>query len=95
MSNTYTLGGFSEGSPCKVVCYQLPYSNHIAFAIEGSEDIYFTEEEIKEGVNVEVLQYFDYISTTPIQDEDDLVEGAKEWVEGSCIYTEWCQGSPY
>ncbi len=80
MANTYTVkGNYGTGNPCLVVCYQLPNSYTTAYAVEGSKNICFTHEEINEGVNVETITDYDYITANfPVEDEWSLREEVDE-----------------
>ena len=79
MTNTYTVRGtYGTGNPCLVICYLLPSLN-TAYAVDGSNNISFTHEEIDEGVNVEVVGDYDYItSSIPIETEWELMEEVDE-----------------
>lgn len=80
MTNTYTVRGtYGTGNPCLVICYLLPESLNTAYAVEGSRNISFTHEEVNEGVNVEVVGDYDYItSSIPIETEWELMEEVDE-----------------
>lgn len=80
MINTFTVRGtYGTNNPCLVICYQIPYLMSTAYAVEGSRNINFTQEEINEGVNVEDVADYDFItSSKPIEDEWELMEEVDE-----------------
>jgi hypothetical protein len=80
MTNTFTVRGtYGTNNPCQVICYLLPYSYTTAYVVEGSKNICFTNEEVNEGVNVETITDYDYITANfPVEDEWSLIEEVDE-----------------
>lgn len=83
MTTSIITGTYGSGkTPCFVFTAQ-DHNGGTWYAVDGSNNVNYTYDEIEDGVNVEELQDVDFFtSSTPIESQSILEREAEEFVNG-------------